>query len=280
VVEDDQGRLFLLEKFSRKKYAHRNRVSQAIAHLNQAGFLAALGGHPDLSGRFLSFWGEDCFQISSFLESTGIRRPQWLESSAMGRAMAQCLAGIYQGAAGMDPAWQAPLFSIKSYIYRLFEEMKTHDQAVHDQYYPFLLFLEKTLMDRHDHLTLGFCHGDFHPLNILWDHHRVQAVIDWEFCGLKPDLYDAANLVGCAGIEHPQGLVMPFVTTFLKEIRRARVIDPESWDVFPAYVLALRFAWLSEWLRKKDWEMVEMEAAFMEILVQNRDDLKAAWQMG
>ncbi len=117
-------------------------------------------------------------------------------------------------------------------------------------------------------------------MNVIWDHHRIKAVIDWEFLGFKPDIYDLANLVGCAGIENPEGFGMPMVITFLREIRAAKIISSQGWQYFPEYILALRFAWLSEWLRKKDQEMLEMEAAFMDILIKNIKDLRYIWEIG
>jgi len=48
---------------------------------------------------------------------------------------------------------------------------------------------------------------------------------------------------------------------------------------FPEYLLALRVAWLPEWLRQKDKEMIEMEEAYMEILVDNMDILRQNWEL-
>ncbi len=157
--------------------------------------------------------------------------------------------------------------------------MKAHEPKMYDRYSPFLEFLEQEFMDAHHGLPQKFCHGDFHPLNVLWDQNRIRAVIDWEFTGLKPDCYDAANLVGCAGIENPEGLGMPMVTTFLRKIRKAGIISPIGWQYFPEYILALRFAWLSEWLRKKDREMLKLEAAYMGLLIQHMEELRSIWEI-
>jgi homoserine kinase type II len=102
-------------------------------------------------------------------------------------------------------------------------------------------------------------------------------VIDWEFAGIKPDLYDAANFVGCAGIENPNGLGMDMVMTFLAKLHQTEVISEMGWRFFPEYVLALRFAWLSEWLRKKDHEMIDLEHAFMRILVDHMPEIRHAF---
>ncbi len=279
VVEDVAGRLFLLEKFPREKFTVRKRVSLTIDHLNRHGLAQALGGQKTKEDEFLPFFKGDCFQISSFLDSTGVERPGWLESVGIGKNMAEFLIQMADASHSLLAQISFSPFSIKTYILKLFEDMKTHEPKMYDRYFPFLEFLEKEFMDIHDHLPQTFCHGDFHPLNVLWDQSRIRAVIDWEFTGLKPDCYDAANLVGCAGIENPEGLGMPMVTTFLRRIRKAGIISPIGWQYFPEYILALRFAWLSEWLRKKDREMLKLEAAYMGVLIQHMEELRSIWEI-
>jgi homoserine kinase type II len=277
VVETHDGKLFLLEKFSKEKFSVRNRVSLTIDHLNSHGLTLALGGKKTTGGDFLPFFKEDCFQITPFIDSTGLDRPGWLSSRDLGSNMAGFLIHMADASRTLLDQISFSPFSIKDYILELFLQMKAHDSAVYDLYAPFLAFLEKDFMDAHDGLPLKFCHGDFHPLNVLWDQNSIRAVIDWEFVGLKPDCYDAANLVGCAGIENPEGLGMPMVTTFIDRIRTG-IISPAGWRYFPEYILALRFAWLSEWLRKKDRQMLKLEADYMGILVQHMEELRDIWE--
>ena len=40
-------------------------------------------------------------------------------------------------------------------------------------------------------------------------------------------------------------------------------------------MLAIRFAWLSEWMRKRDRLMIRMEADFMSLLLNHRQELKS-----
>ncbi|MDT8379316.1 MAG: phosphotransferase [Desulfotignum sp.] len=277
VIEDSQGRLFLVEQFDQKKWALRDRVARGVDFLFSRGLTQVLPYRKSVRGEFLPFFKGDCFQVSAFLDGTPLKRPDYLSSSAMGKNTARFLGRMAQSAAGMEPHISFPRFSIKNYIHDLFRTMKIHDRPVHDRFLPVLDFLESEFMPAHDRLPLSFCHGDLHPLNILWDKDEIQAVIDWEFAGVKPDLYDAANFVGCAGIENPNGLVMDMVMTFLSELHQTDVISDTGWRVFPEYVLALRFAWLSEWLRKKDQEMIDLEQAFMNILVDHMAEIKEAF---
>jgi homoserine kinase type II len=192
----------------------------------------------------------------------------------MGKNVARFIANLSAASNGMDKILPLPRFSIKTYIHELFETMKIHDRPVYDRFLPVLDCLESRLMPAHGHLPLAFCHGDLHPLNVIWDKDEIKAVIDWEFAGIKPDLYDAANFVGCAGVENPNGLGMDMVMTFVDELHKTAVISEIGWRFFPEYVLALRFAWLSEWLRKKDDEMIDLEHAYMKILVDHMPEIR------
>ncbi|MBU1340105.1 MAG: phosphotransferase [Proteobacteria bacterium] len=278
VIQDKDGLLFLVEKFAKTKFLIRQDVAKAIEYLNQNGLKQALMYQKTKNGRFLPFYRDGCFQLSSFLDSTGIKRPDYLSSSKMGLNFAIFLIDLSFASANIEKKIFFKPFSIKKYIYKLFREMKIYDNKMYKRFLPYLSFLEKEFMEIHDKLPISFCHGDLHPLNVIWDQDQISAVIDWEFTGMKPDIYDAANIVGCAGIENPNGLGMPMVKAFLKQTRRHNLFKELGWRFFPEYVLALRFAWLSEWLRKKDKLMLEMEEAYMGILVNNMDILRQEWE--
>lgn len=279
VIQDKNNTLFLLEKFPENKFLLRENIAQAIEYLNANGLDQALPYRKTGNGDFLPFFNNACFQLSLFLKNTGVRRPEYLASKDMGENFALFLLNLSRASADMGKKFIFKPFSIKTYIYNLFKKMEHHDADMYTRYLPFLNFLEKKLMSIHDSLPVSFCHGDLHPLNVIWDSDRIAAVIDWEFAGIKPDIYDAANLVGCAGIEDPQGLQGSMVMAFIDSLKKSGVISPGGWEIFPEYILALRFAWLSEWLRKKDEEMLELEACYMDILVNNMDALRQIWKI-
>ncbi len=276
-IQDISGDLFLIEKFSKDKFSIRQTVALAVHYLNLQGLDSALAYEKTTTDEFLPFFEQHCYGLTSFLHSTALQRPDYLSSKKMGDSFASFLIQMNSASVQIDSEVSLATFSIKDYIYKIFIEMKQYDPGAYNKFSPFLVFLEDQFMDAHDQLPLGFCHGDLHPLNVIWDNDQIRAVIDWEFIGIKPQIYDAANLVGCAGIENPNGLAMPMVTTFLQRLQKQKIFDRAGWKFFVEYILALRFAWLSEWLRKKDDEMIEMEAAFMKILVDNKDALKQGW---
>ncbi len=279
VIEDKGGTLFFLEKFSKNKFQIRQNVAKAIEYLNTNGLKQALPYKKTNQNEFLPFYQGACFQVSSFLDSTGIKRPDYLLSAKTGESFALFLSHLSKASGNIKSETLFQPFFINKYIYKLFNQMETHDPIVYKKYFPFLKFLEKNFMNLNEELPLSFCHGDLHPLNVIWDDDQIKAVIDWEFTGFKPDIYDAANLVGCAGIENPEGLSMPMVTTFIEVLKKEGNISKAGWDIFPEYIIAQRFAWVSEWLRKKDEEMLELEACYLKILIKNLDTLRDIWKI-
>jgi len=280
VFKDTADKEFLLEKFPVTRHGKRNQVAKALDYLAGNGLKA---GHPyykSTVGEFLPFYGKNCFALSDFITGTPLKRPEYLSLPRMGESMADFIIDLSMASANIHTHLYFPPFSLGEYIYSLFSSMRRHNPSGHKRFLPYLEFLQNEgFMEDHEHLRLVFCHGDLHPLNVIWNRARVKAVIDWEFAGFKPDIYDAANLVGCAGIENPEGLGMPMVLSFIKRLLKTDIISPRGWELFPEYILALRFAWLSEWLRKQDEEMIEMEACYMDILMKNHLELKLLWNI-
>lgn len=279
VIADNDNTLYLIEKFPVSKFKLRNRVAHILDYLKQNGLEQAVAYKPAKNKEFLPFFKDGCFQVSLFLDSTEIKRPDYLLSSVIGNNFAVFLRDLSYASKGIEEKISLTPFSIKGYIYELFRQMKIHNPETGSRFSRFLSFLEKEFMKAHDRLPLAFCHGDLHPLNVIWDNNTINAVIDWEFTGIKPDIYDAANLVGCAGIENPNGLGMPMVVNFIKQLKQDCLYSDTGWHFFPEYILALRFAWLSEWLRKDDQEMLAMEEAYMDILMNNMEEIRCAWEL-
>jgi len=123
----------------------------------------------------------------------------------------------------------------------------------------------------------AFCHGDYHPMNIIWSTDGIRCVIDWEFCGLKSELYDVANLIGCIGMENPRSLAGGLVGHFIDRMKRSGIMSQISWRYLTEFIIALRFAWLAEWLRRKDRNMIRLERDYMKLLMDNKTVLQKAW---
>ena len=121
------------------------------------------------------------------------------------------------------------------------------------------------------------CHGDFHPLNIVWSSTGINALIDMEFCGFRPETYDAAVLVGFLGMEGPRALRGDLVRTLIARLKAGAGYSAAGWESFPDMVLGLRFAWLSDWLRRNDQEMIELETVLIALILEDMEGLRKDW---
>jgi homoserine kinase type II len=171
-----------------------------------------------------------------------------------------------------------PPFSIMAFIRGLAGRIKVREPGLFKQVQAALEFLEAGFGEIHDRLPLVFCHGDFHAFNIIWSETGIKAVIDWEFSGRKPAPYDAAMMIGCLGSENPDALAGPLVLDFIDRLKAGGFLFGDSLAWLAEFVLSLRFAWLSEWLRQDDREMIEMETAYLNILLRHREDLRRIWK--
>jgi homoserine kinase type II len=60
-------------------------------------------------------------------------------------------------------------------------------------------------------------------------------------------------------------------------MKEADVLSSVCWHYLVEWVVAIRFAWLSDWLRRGDKEMVDLEVSYINLLVDNREALKDSW---
>jgi len=157
--------------------------------------------------------------------------------------------------------------------------MRQHNQREYYKIQEIFNFLQKDFFIKYDSIPHRFCHGDYHPLNIIWSNQSIQSVIDWEFLGLKPEIYDCANLLGCLGIEEPTALIKGFSLTFIDEIKKSNLLSEIGLHYLFECIMALRFAWLAEWFRKKDVEMINLEITYMHLLMKNKGIIKEKWNL-
>ena len=78
-------------------------------------------------------------------------------------------------------------------------------------------------------------------------------------------------------MEDPQALAGELVKSYIAKMIEANIIAKESWQYLVEFIVALRFAWLAEWLRQKDKEMIRLELDYMRLLTENKDYLEKAW---
>ncbi|GFM35751.1 phosphotransferase enzyme family protein [Desulfovibrio psychrotolerans] len=306
VAEDTRQRLWLVERLPLSRRQRRETVGWLVSTLAAAGAQGVHGFRragpsavsaayetPDRTpGRISELTSETgaytvlqdgcAWQCSPFIPGVELPRPEYLGHAWRGTHIADCIAGIGQawkrmadgGARCPENAEVPPL---PAYIDHMQDTLRLREPGVHARTEPVVRSLAP-LFEAWSTLPRTLAHGDCHPLNIIWGADSILGLIDWEFCGMQPVLYDAANCIGCVGFEHPDGLVNGMVPAMIAGLRGADMLTAETLPWLPPFVLALRFAWLSEWLRKRDHEMVEMELDYMEILLRHQKDILTRWR--
>lgn len=275
-VEDGDGKVWVLERLRPGQDVRRERIGRALAHLAGAG-LPVPAYLPARDGSYCAERDGCAYQLSPFADGDPLPRPEFILDGARGEGLGRFLAGLRHASPHLDGFDAEPDFRLEGYVNDLMAALATRRPDLHDVLLPTLPAL-LPLFENWDALPRSFCHGDFHPLNVIWRGRSVGAVIDWEFAGIRPVLFDAANCLGCVGIEDPPALVRGLAASLLLTLRDAGCLDRDSLALLPELVLAMRFAWMSEWLRRRDEDMIGLEARYMRLLANSLDTLLPAWE--
>jgi homoserine kinase type II len=277
VVEDTEGRRWLLEKIPARLKRSKLDIIHLLSHLEREGFGHGLPYRPTEDGAYHVPDEDGLWQLLPFVDGVTLDRPRYVFDAWRGAHAARCLISLGRASTGFHVPGNRDFFSITDFITGMAGNVTRHNPELVNPLSPVLAYLERSFFDDHDTLPPALCHGDFHPLNIIWSPDGISALIDWEFFGLKPQAYDVANMLGCLGMETPDGLTGGMTLAFLDELKSADFLSPKSLRSLLDLTLALRFAWLSEWLRKNDREMIALELTYMHLLMDNQGKLAEAW---
>jgi len=137
-------------------------------------------------------------------------------------------------------------------------------------------YLDENLYPFMSYMELRFSHGDLHPANMLWQNDEL-TVIDWEVAGIRPELYDAAFLLGCVGMDNPNNLKSPWAKELLQSVRASKPTKL-SFSLLPEMMLASRIGWLYIWQqRSQDADVFEQEKKYITIIMDNIEDIRQLW---
>jgi homoserine kinase type II len=278
VVECADGYLIVLENIREQDLMRKQAIIDRLDFLARQGLS---GVHPCLrapDGRHIVRIEGRSWQGYPYFPGVRLDRPAYAFDGWRGEVMADFLINLRTASRSMPAELSGPTFSILGYIDVLMSQIEIREPGLTETLAPVTAFLRKRLAPVHDLLPVAFCHGDFHPLNMIWSETALRGVIDWEFSGMKPQNYDAALLIGCMGMENPEALTGELVSVFIRDLKAAQVLSETSWQVLVEMIVAIRFGWLSEWLRTRDTEMIELETDYMHLLMDHADELIRVWQ--
>ncbi|KAB1443312.1 phosphotransferase enzyme family protein [Pseudodesulfovibrio senegalensis] len=275
VLEDEDGAVWVLERLFPKQHERRERIGQALERLRGAG-LPVLYYRRSAQGGFVAQLDGYHWQLAPHVPGDRLPQPDFVDDAERGRSLGDFLVRLHRAGAAVHELDETPDFDLPGYVDELLETVRTRQPGLHGALVsvrPALTPLFEVWGD----LPRCLCHGDFHPLNVIWRGMDVAAVIDWEFAGPRPVLYDAANCLGCVGIEDPGALNAGLAPAMLESMGQGGMLDGDAMRFFPHMLLGMRFAWMSEWLRRNDREMQNLESDYMNLLARNLDGLSRIW---
>lgn len=274
-IKDETGQIWMLEQLHPGQFDRRERIGRIISILASHGIQvpAYLPG-PD--GRFVVEHEDSHWQLSPYIHGDLLPQPAFVDDAERGKHLGNFIADLRLAGSSIEEFDIEPPFVLEDYVNKLIAAMRPHRPEIHDALSPVLGVLAPLFEAWHD-LPVTLCHGDFHPLNVIWKGPTVAAVIDWEFCGMRPALFDVSNCLGCVAIEDPLALVKGLAPALLRALRDTGCLDETSLSLLPEMILGMRFAWMSEWLRKQDADMIELETRFMRLMANSLDTLLPAW---
>ncbi|ACU89215.1 phosphotransferase enzyme family protein [Desulfomicrobium baculatum] len=265
VVVDAGGSRHFLEELDSRTLPRKRLIAARIAHL-EAKALPVAAPQTGLDGSFTQRVGSRNWQLTPFLEGIELNPEGSWRDAWRGKALALFLRDLRQASQNM--AVHEDVFDLHGYVRKIVNDARRLHPNVCAELTPVFSLIERKL-ESCASLPVAFCHGDPHPLNMIWGTDRILGAIDWEFCGPKCVLHDMALILGCVGSEDENALSGPFITAFLKTLRGCGLLDSRLETHLPTWTLALRVAWLAEWLRRGDTEMTQFEVFYMRTL-ENR----------
>jgi len=277
VVEDENNNFLVLEQISPKSLDYKKLIALILNFLAKKNLACVQPYLASEKGEFVIEHKNNFWQMVPFVQGVELDREKYVYDKWRGQVLASFLIDLHRKSKGLPFQNLRNAFSLKNYIYKLIREINIYNKDIKNEIKEIAGFLEIDFMPAYERLPVTFCHGDYHPLNVIWSADNIKCVIDWEFCGYKSELYDVANLVGCIGMEDPQSLTGDLVKYFINDMKKEKIISKASWMYLLEFVVALRFAWLSEWLRRKDTDMISLELDYMRLLIDNKNFLQKAW---
>ncbi|MDL2286770.1 aminoglycoside phosphotransferase family protein [Desulfococcaceae bacterium OttesenSCG-928-F15] len=273
-VKTDKG-IFVLERFSKESLQRKKNIAETLHQLKKGGMshiLPPLGRSGEDS--LFDYENTPC-QLTPYISGTPLERPSYVNDAWRGASLADFLADLRQNDACVPDLM--PEFSLLQFVKEFLLTLEKYDVAVYAHIFSFWKKTEEKLRPIHKKLSRFFCHGDLHCLNAIWGEKDLLFVIDWEFCGKKEENYDMANFLGCVGVEDPKALDGPLVEAFLSKVAENGLLSQAGWDALVPMTIASRFAWLSEWLREGDEEMIALETDYLALLTSKAPQLHTLW---
>jgi len=268
VVQMQDGSRWIIDRFGADRKAAAEKTAAALSLLRDVGLSAV---SPYAEGKYGRFYhdGQQYWALLPYTPGAVTVRPLYAAEEWRGQALAAWLCEFAEKSVGIAARLGDDRFSYLDFLFDLEKKLRSHDASVFDRVEAAFRYLDAALKPKLEEIPAAFAHGDLHALNIIWSDSGINAVIDWEFCGMRPQGYDAALFLGCIAMEDPALIGDACAVRLMHDLRAAGVFVPATFAAMPALIVAGRLAWLSDWLHRGIDEMVEAECTLITILLNN-----------
>ncbi|WP_051693766.1 phosphotransferase [Desulfohalovibrio reitneri] len=279
-IEDERGEVFVLERLPIIGRRRREGVARTLFELHRGGMEQVAAPLRSRSGEFATQAMEYCWRLTPFVRGVPLPQPDYVFEEARGHALAAFMLRLDHPdtPAPADPPdlpWRLDAFADD-----LRAKLAVREPSVLSRIRPALDALTPFLAE-YASLPTTLRHGDLHPGNVIWDEAGgIRAVIDWEFCGARPRLYDLAVCLGCLGFEDPRALARGASSAMLGDLLAAGYLVEDEGPLLFNLTLALRLGWLAEWLRGGERGLLQQELDYLDLLLRLRPRLEAHWARG
>lgn len=269
VVLDKKGCKYLVEKHHFWNLEKKRKIAEDIDIVHNSGFSTCTPYLKNRDGKTVCEFKDRAWMVQPFIENDILKRPDYLDNGIKGKNAAHTLLKLYEVTSILKMNDIHGEFSLADHTKNLILKIKRSYPEIHNEIKNVVNMIEQLFNRSIKDQRVIFCHGDYHPLNILWRDDEIISVIDWEFSGYRPALTDVANIIGCAGFENINAFDRNFIKEFMKVIENSGFFSDSELNNLMLFVLAFRFSgWLNEWINDKDSEMIKREISYLKKLAE------------
>lgn len=280
IFETKDNNLYILEQIAFERYKRKKEVIEYLNGFKKLGIKKIEEYIKSESKEYIIEYKLRYWQLRKYVEGDLLKRPEYIFDGEKGRLMGEFLIDFYHRTKNLKKSENETYFNLKEMFYDVKKRMERSSLEIFKKLKDVSNYLELNFLNKYESLPLKLCHGDYHPLNLIWKGRSIEKVIDWEFVSWKVEAYDIANLIGCVGMENPVAFFEIFLKEFMLTLKRDSNISEKSWESLLELIITVRYAgWISLWLKNKDEDMIELEVKYIKLIFENRDKIKRVWGM-
>jgi homoserine kinase type II len=200
VIEDEKNKLYVIEKINRNQYKNKLMINKTLQYLFDKGLKKI---QPYIKNKNFDYISEidDClWQLHPYISNIELNKPKYVFDGWRGEILAEFLIDLWDKSKNLSYFDKNNPFDLRDYFLDMKQKMKIYNISEYNRIKNQIKYIEKNFLNIYYDIPILFCHGDYHPLNIIWTKNDIKSVIDWEFTGYKSEIYDISNLLGCIGI--------------------------------------------------------------------------------